>query len=545
MKTGSLAAFAASGLLPRMVRAGVIGTPVGNAPPIGDPTLRMLAMRALDAAKSAGATYADVRLTVTRKQAFYYANPPLDSEEVAVGVRVLANGAWGFTASPEWTPDVLTRLGRDAAEQAKGNRWPGRPPVELSARPAATESSWHMPVKRDPFNVAIEEKLDYIRSAESYARTFRNGNAASIIIFERQERTFASTDGAFYSQTVYNSLGHGSFFSVSAQEPVLQRAGGRGAPVISPTGAGYEIFTDTKLLERIPEWYEEARARLAAKPLDYPSRFDVVFDAYATAAIVDGTFGAGLELDRALGLEANASGTSYLAPVDQMLGKPVASPLVSISGDRSMPGGAATVQWDDDGVTPRQFALVKDGVAVDYATSRDHAPALAEWYRKTGAPVQSNGCATSEDATSVPHIQAPNLTLHAGAKDNSFLDLVAGVENGIAIVGGSVMMDQQQLNGQGLSELAYWIKKGKLAGTIDGTGFLFRSPELWKDLIAIGGPSSAATRGFTVEKGQPRQETVHSVQSVATRFKNVRVIDVRAQNPDSPLRMRLNNGGMP
>jgi TldD protein len=523
LKNGSLAAIAASGLLPRLLRAEALTGKIDVAPRAGDPQLRALAMRALDAAKANGASYADVRLTVTRTQAFYYANPPVDSEQIAVGVRALAAGAWGFTASPDWTQDVMSRLGHEAAAQAKGNAWPGRAPIELADRPPATEDSWRMPVKRDPFSVSIEEKLDYIRSAEAYARTFRNGGASSIIIFERQERTFASTDGAFYTQVVYNSLGHGSFFSVSAADPVKPIGAGRGAPMISPTGAGYEVFVDAKLLEQVPKLYEEARELLLAKPLEAPSRYDVVFDAHAMAAIVDGTFGPALELDRAIGLEANASGTSYLAPIDKILGSSVGSPLITLTGDRSMPTGAATVQWDDDGVTPRSFKLIDKGVATDYATSRDQAPTLAAWYRSQGRQVQSNGCATAENGMGVPHVHAPNLTLEPGAKDRSFHDLVAGIDDGLAVIGGGVMMDQQQLNGQGLGDMVYRIRKGKITGTVSSTAYLFRAPEFWKNLVAIGGASTADARGMSGRKGQPSQETVHTVKAVAAHFKNVPV----------------------
>lgn len=523
LKNGSLAALAAGGLFPALLRAEAPNRRIDAAPRAGDPTLRELAMRALDAAKAGGATYADVRLTVTRKQAFYYANPPVDSEEIAVGVRALANGAWGFTASPEWTPDEMSRLGSEAAAQAKGNAWPGRAPVELCERPAAGVGTWHMPVRRDPFAVSVEEKLDYIRSAEAYARTFRNGGASSIIIFERQERTFASTDGAFYTQTIFNSLGHGSFFTVSAADPVKPLGAGRAAPMITPTGAGYEVFVDADLLAQVPKLYEEARELLLAKPLEAPSRYDVVFDALAMAGIVDGTFGPALELDRALGLEANASGTSYLAPIEKILGSSVGSPLVTLTGDRSMPAGAATVQWDDDGIAPRSFKLIDKGVATDYATSRDQAPSLAAWYRAQGRPIQSNGCAGAETGMGVPLVQVPNLTLEPGATDRSFQDLVSGVDDGLAVIGGAVMMDQQQLNGQGLGDMVYRIRKGRLAGTVSSTAYLFRAPEFWKNLVAIGGPTTAAVRGMTVNKGQPRQESVHTVRAVAAHFRNVPV----------------------
>jgi TldD protein len=534
LRSGSLAAIAASGLLPRLLRAESLASRIDVAPRVGDPKLRELAMRALDAAKAAGASYADVRLTVTRTQAFYYANPPVDSEQIAVGVRALANGAWGFTASPEWTPEEMSRLGHEAAAQAKGNAWPGRPPIELAPNAGAGEGTWHMPIKRDPFAVSIEEKLDYIKSAEAYARTLRNGSASSIIIFERQERTFASTEGGFYSQTVYNSLGHGSFFSVAASDPVTPIGAGRGAPFVTPTGAGYEVFADARLLDQIPHLYEEARELLLAKPLEAPSRYDIVFDARAMAGIVDGTFGPALELDRALGLEANASGTSYLAPIETILGSNVGSPLITLTGDRTMPTGAATVKWDADGVAPRDVTFIDKGIAVDYSSSRDQAPNLAAWYKVRGKETVSNGCATAEDGMGVPHVQAPNLTLQPGAKDRSFLDLVSGIDDGLAVIGGNVMMDQQQLNGQGLGEMVYRIKKGKLAGTVSSTAYLFRSPEFWKNLVAIGGASTAATRGMTVHKGQPRQETVHTVSAVAAHFKNVPVSIIRSERRRGP-----------
>jgi TldD protein len=396
-----------------------------------------------------------------------------------------------------------------------------------------------MPVKRDPFSVAIEEKLDYIRSAEAYARTLRNGDASSIIAFERQERTFASSDGAFYSQTVYNSLGNGSFFSVSTSDPVTHRVAGRGAQFVSPTGAGYEIFTDANLLEQIPHLYDQAREMLTATPLESPSRYDVVFDGYALAGIVNGSIGSALEIDRALGFEANAGGTSYLAPVEQIVGTRVAPPSVTVTANRSERGGAATVKWDDDGVPTRDFTLVKSGMVMDYASSREHAPTLAAWYQKQGQPVASNGCAASESAMTVPIVHPPNMELHPGASDKSFLDLVAEVEDGIAFLGGRVLIDQQQLNGEGLGEMAYRIKKGKLAGTLAGAAYLFRSPDLWKDLASLGGASTSVTRGIGDEKGQPLQRTVHSVTSVAAHFKNVRVIDVRADTSQAQQRLRF------
>ncbi len=529
LKTSSLAAVAAGVGIPHLLNAQPGSTPVDVYPWANDPLLRELAMRALDAAKSAGATYADVRFTVTRQQAFYYANPPVESESIAVGVRVLANGAWGFTASADWTPEVVSRLAQEAAAQAKGNAWRGAPPIELGERPPATTGTWVMPVKREPFAVSVEEKLDYIRAAESYAKTFRNGGANSIVIFKRQERTFASTDGSFLTQTVYNSLGGQSFFSVGASDPVTRRSAGRAAEFFSPTGAGYEVFEDAKLLDQIPRMYEESVRMLTAEPVT-PSRYDVVLDGYAMGAIVKETIGAALEIDRALGYEANAGGTSYLAPIEKMLGTKLGPSFLNVTANRSHPTGAATVKWDDDGVAPSDFTLVKDGAVVDYASSREHTQTLASWYKSRGMPVRSNGCAASEDAMSVPLVHTPNIVMHGGAKDLDFEQLVSTVDDGIAVLGGGGFVDQQKLNGQGMPAMMYRIRKGKLAETLYGGGFWYRSPEFWKDLVAIGGERSACWRGASSDKGQPQQNTVHSVRGVAAHFKNVRVIDVQAKN---------------
>jgi predicted Zn-dependent protease len=138
----------------------------------------------------------------------------------------------------------------------------------------------------------------------------------------------------------------------------------------------------------------------------------------------------------------------------------------------------------------------------------------------------------------VPIIHSPNLELKPGSDNKRFEDLVAGVDDGMAFLGGRVLMDHQQLNGQGFGEMVYRIKKGKLAGTVAGAAYLLRSPDLWKDLVSVGGASTSVTRGISDEKGQPRQVTAHSVTSVAAHFKNVRVFDVRAAGPQGQPGMR-------
>jgi TldD protein len=530
LKIGSAVA-ARVGLGRATIAGGMLYSPtsaIDATPRAGDPELRDLAMRALDAAKSAGAAYADVRLTVTRTQSFFYGGPPSDTETIAVGVRALVDGFWGFAASPLWTPDEMARLARDVVAQAKDNAWPGTSRVDLGQLPTVATGTWMTPVKRDPFAVAVEEKLDFIRSVHAFGSSLREAGCNSIIVFERQERTFASTDGGFVTQTLYNSLGNGSFLGLSVNDPVTRRFGYRTAPFVSPTSAGYEVFEDSGVLDLIPRMYDEARQMLTAEGVE-PLRYDVVFDGVAMAGIVDETIGAALEVDRALGLEANAGGTSYLAPAEKILGTQIAPSMLTVTANRSQPTGAATVKWDDDGVEPEQFSLVSAGQVVDYATSREHVAALGPWYQSKGKPLRSHGCSGSGDAMNVPIIHSPNLAMQPAAQNVSMDDLIAGIDDGYAVFGGSLHTDQQKLTGQGRGELVYRIKKGKRVGTVDGMGYAFRSPDFWKNLTGIGGAQTAVMRGITASKGQPLQETAHSVSAVPARFRNVAVVDLRAK----------------
>jgi TldD protein len=526
LKTGSFAALAASLPLSRAWGAQpLLQTPIDTAPRVGDPMLRELAMRALDSARAAGATYADVRLTLTRVQRFFSGNPLVDEETIGVGVRALVGGFWGFVASPVWSLDEMARLGRAAAEQARTNDWGSTQRIELGDPPPAIEGSWATPIKRDPFTVPVEEKMDFINAAQAYVGTFRGASAGSLVGFRREERTFASTEGSFFSQTIHTALGEGSYFSVSANDSVDRLYGGRRVEWFSAQAGGYEVLGESTLLDDIPRLYEEARRLMRKDPVTV-GRYDVVFDATAMAAILSRSLGSATEIDRIRGFEANAGGTSYLSPTSEVMGTEVGAKLLNVMADRTHPRGAATVKLDDDGVAPDEFPIVKDGVLMDLATSREHVPELAKWYQSRGMPARSHGCAGSETAMDVPVVQMPNLRLLPGQREASFEDLVSGVKRGMAIIGGDCYMDFRRLTGQGHGEAVYEIRNGKLGKPISGAAYLFRSPELWKDIVALGGPKSVMWRGFDTRKGQPSQLMRHSVAAVPALVKNIVAIDI-------------------
>ena len=73
--------------------------------------------------------------------------------------------------------------------------------------------------------------------------------------------------------------------------------------------------------------------------------------------------------------------------------------------------------------------------------------------------------------------------------------------------------------------MVYEVKKGKRTGFIRNAEVLFRTPEFWKSLQAIGGKRSQVHSGVTIRKGQPGQELSFGTSAVPALFKKVAVTD--------------------
>lgn len=501
-------------------------------PHAGDALLQELAARALEAARAAGATYADVRLTLTRVEEIRFLSPvqhfhARDYEFAGVGVRSLVDGAWGFASSTLWTPDEVARLGRESAEQARMNAAGRRRKIDIGPPPAVASGEWRTPIRRDPFAVTLAEKIEvpsaFLEQAGRYNVGARNiaVGAGMITAWQRQEKTFASTDGAFISQTLYTA---NPSFSVGVSRPQNKR-GGRSSDILQSRAGGFEVVSEAPLLDEMPRLIEEAVLISDAEKIE-PDRYDIVLDARLMGQLVAYTIGTAAELDRVLGYEANAGGTSYLAPPAEQLGNLQLGPeFLNIRANRSQQAGLATVRWDDEGIEPAQYDLIKKGVLVDYHTTRELAGELGDWYAKQGQPVRSYGNASSEDALSTAMLLPPNIEMLPGDDDRTLDDLVANMKKGLVIKAGAVTVDRQQLNGEINGEMVYEVRDGKRTRFIHSAEGLFRAPELWKNLKAIAGRGTQMWTGASLRKGQPMQFCQYSVGAVPAYFEKVAITD--------------------
>lgn len=504
-------------------------------PSIEDPTLKANIQRALDAARSVKADYADIRVTHSFNRDFAFRNVH-SVETMGVGVRAMVNGYWGFASGPICDADELVRLAKAATTLAhSASTAYGRPnEVQLVDRPVVRDGHWTTPIKIDPFTIHPSYYSDHLgRAISNYVTTRPNGLRTDFNVgFTRVEKAVGATDGTYFTQRLYTSGGNLSVVIFWLGRQI------RGSSDIFPmTGAGYELFDEVALRAEVDRVVEAIRfeASLPGLPVDV-GRFDTVFAAHETANLISTTIAAPAQLDRALGFEANAAGTSFLDDPDQMIGSyRLASPLISVTGDRTMPGGIGTVAWDDDGVVPAVVPIVTNGVLTNYLTSRDVAGVARTALPVYGKTLTSNGCAQSPSAIEAPLVHTPNLTLQPSDSQKTFSMLCEDMGNGIAIGGGVIGgtahpdMDQQLLNGYISGDIArlYAIKNGKISGTIQGAAILFRTPEFWKSVKAIGGAASAQRFAVQSTKGQPGQTTHHTVSAVPVLVEKLTYIDAK------------------
>ncbi len=526
---GLVASRSASALAPSRALIAAPGLISSDVPSADDPAIKALMQAALDVAKSGGASYADVRVAARRQQNVNTRDRIVqgvsDTDSFGLGVRTLVDGAWGFAATSRLDKDSVASATRAALEQARANRASQLRPVQLAPTPGNQVGEWKSPIQTDPFTVAITDKVALLLAANEAALKVKGiRNVTSSMFFLREEKSLMTSDGSFLVQTIYRTSPSMSITAVSPDFSDFQTVD---SSEIAPMGLGYEWVINSKMAERAPKWAELAVQKLSAKPVE-PGRYDLLLHPSNLWLTVHEVIAHPTELDRALGFEANYAGTSFIAPPAQVLGKlRIGSDLLNVVGDREQKGSLGAIGWDDEAVKPVKFDIIKNGVFVDYQTTREQATMMSDYYKSVGKPVRSYGCSYAQSWADVQFQRMPNVSMVPGNNDDTFDSMIGKMDKGIAIVGdGSFSIDQQRYNGQFAGQVFYEVKGGKIVGQLKDVAYQFRTPDFWKSLKAIGGPKSYELGGaFGDAKGQPGQSNSVSHGCVPSLFQQTNIIN--------------------
>ena len=530
VKQGGIAAagIAATGLFnPAEAMTGLIHRP-GAAEMPADDTVRELLMAAITTAKGLGASYSDVRIGRYRNSIVFTREQQIvqtaDTDSIGAGIRALVDGTWGFGATKVLTKDGVAAAAREAVAIAKANRIARDQPVQLAPTQAYPNATWKSDFKIDPFTIPIEQRADLLLRANAEAMKVKGVRFVnSGIFFVKEDRNFASTEGSVITQTIVRTSVPFQITAVSADFSDFQVR----ANTVTPAGRGWEYVLEQDLVGNAPKWAEEAVQKIGAKSVEV-GRYDLVLHPSHLWLTIHESVAHPTELDRAMGYEANYAGTSFVSPPRDVLGKLKYGPeFMNIQGDRSQPGACATIGYDDEGVKPEDFLIIKNGIVNDYQTTREQANWLKWWYDAKGRPTRSHGCSNADNWSSVQFQRMPNVSLLPGEKDISWDDIISATDRGIAIIGdGSFSIDQQRYNAQFGGQVFHEIKNGKIVGPLKDVAYQMRTPDFWNSMDMIGGKKSYQFgSAFNDGKGQPGQSNAVSHGCVPSRFRNINVIN--------------------
>ncbi len=490
---------------------------------------RRLAEAALARAQDFKVTHADFRFERVRHQGIRVRDGSLqgagDSEDLGFAVRVILNGAWGFAAGMVLTRESAVQVTETAVRVAQVAARMTTEPVALADEPVYADAEWVSGYQVDPFAVPLSEKVELLA-----------GWSGDLL-----GEPAVAHSSVFVQQVIENKFYTDLAGTTTTQqrvrvEPVVEVYGADAASgrfdsmrtIAPPVARGWEYLTGGA-----HDWGSELAAlptllaeKLAAPSVE-PGSYDLVIHPSNLWLTIHESIGHATELDRALGYEANYAGTSF-ATYDQLGTLEYGSPIMHVTGDRTVDHGLATVGYDDEGVSAQSWDIIRDGVLVGYQLDR----AMAHTWGADLNGGRSNGCAFADSPGHIPIQRMANVSLQpAREADPSTEDLISQVEHGIYIVGDkSWSIDMQRYNFQFTGQRFYRIQNGRLVQPLRDVAYQATTTDFWGSMEMVGGAQTWELGGaFNCGKAQPGQVASVSHGCPSALFRDVRVLNTAAE----------------
>ncbi|MDP3630744.1 MAG: TldD/PmbA family protein [Actinomycetota bacterium] len=476
--------------------------------------MKHLVAVALDAAALAGASYADARVVLTTEERISVRTGRVEaverSESLGIGVRVIADGAWGFASTSSLTDDAIAACARQAVAIARASSLTAAAPIRL-APVGVFDDVWRGACEIDPFSVPLEDKLALLVAADEGLRTQDVVTVTSASLsFVKVEKVFGSSEGSLIEQSYVESSAGIVAYALGDGE-MLPRSypNSHGGQAVQ---GGWEAILALDIVGNAPRVAAEAAALVSALPCPATTT-TVIIDGSQIALQVHESVGHPTELDRVLGDEAAFAGTSFvrLEDLDTLR---YGSEHVSVVSDATVQGSLGSFGYDDEGVPAQRDYIVRDGLFTGFQSSRESAPRIGR---------ASNGCARADGWNRIPLVRMATLSLEPGAW--SFDDLIADTDDGIYLeTNSSWSIDDRRLNFQFACEIGWEIKDGKLGRMIKNPNYTGITPKFWGACDAVCSQDHWRVWGIpNCGKGEPMQVAHVAHGAAPARFRDVQV----------------------
>lgn len=475
----------------------------------------------LERVKQAGATYADARwypFERTHRMSMWNGNLKENSAsgQSGMGVRVLYQGAWGFSASSDLAE--LPALFGKALDNARVAAQRVSFPVRLAEKDDI-QASFTSPCLADPFSVPLVEKVDFLTAMDNKLNQPGVFQRVTQLTFNQKQIIYLDTEGSEIEKLItevfaeLGVLGRDDEGQTHERSYTLgrERKGTRGWESID-----MDLFSSNA--ERI---VSELNQTLVAEQCPVDDRSVIILPGQMYLQTHE-TIGHALELDRILGYELAYAGGSFVT-LDDFGSLRYGSTKLTARADGTLVNSPGSFGYDDDGVPCQDTVLIDKGILVGAITGRQ----MVEEANAKARRLIFEGSGGANRATAfyrVPIERMTNINIDPG-QDGTLEEIIQGTEKGIIVDGDrswSIGSNREQFHFG--TEMGWLVEDGQVTRVVKNPTYKGDTLKFWNSLSAVGDKSTWKLEFVdNCGKGQPNQimQLGHGVP--VCRFDDVRI----------------------
>ncbi len=435
--------------------------------------------------------------------------------ESGLGVRVLYGGAWGFAATSN--VKEIDACFDQACKNAMTAAKLVRVPLKMGKKPAH-RGAFSSPIKQDPFDVSLKEKLDFLGAIDARLKEDWIIKRYVYAEFQKKNIYFFNSEGTEVERKLRNVFGKMMIMALDSDGQMQRRS-----QELFTTGKGtrgYEMLTDPALFSGHAERIKDELGQLIkADALEYGRRSVILLPGQGFLQVHE-TIGHPLELDRILGYELSYAGGSFVN-LDSFGKLKYGSDKLSVSAFGGIENSPGSFGFDDEGSPERDYLLIDKGILVNALSSR---AMVDEANQKAGRTIftESGGAARATAFYRAPIDRMTNVNILPG-KDGTLEDIIASTKDGIVLdnpVSWSIGSNREHFHFG--CEIAWEVKDGKKTRILRNPTYQGHTVEFYNSLSAVGDASTwKVWQVDNCGKGEPNQvmQLGHGIPVV--RFDNV------------------------
>ncbi len=431
---------------------------------------------AVEEAGMLGAQYAEARYQKDVRDAILLKNgsPEITARSVdeGISVRVLVDGAFGFSSTPFLSRSSLRKAFKAAFSMARAA---SRLRMEKVALSEEDMSKAKVEVKpRIRFDaVDLGAKIEFLSEVDkSILEVAERRGVKAMRILEvgklDLEKWIMNSDGADIFTRIPRTYFEYIITLHSPQHGSIQRFQHLGE------ARGWEAVEAWRPVETISDEVKRVSEVLLHGTTPPRDAVDVVLGPEVVGIICHESAGHPSEADRVLGRELAQGGGSYIKP--ELLGTRIGSEVVTVVDDPRVSNSFGYSPYDDEGVPGRERKLIENGALKELLHNRETAAIFG---------AKSNGAARSAGYDLEPIIRMSTTYMKPG--DHSFEELIEDIREGVYIRSYQEWnIDDKRWNQRYVGVEAYRIAGGELREPVRKPVLEITTEELYSSVDAVG-----------------------------------------------------------